>query len=56
MSLCGRRSRGHDARRVGAERASLNQLPRLPAQEALAKRAIPTHEIHHGTPPEIVLS
>lgn len=55
MSLRGGRTRRHDPRRARSECASVNQLPRLPAEEALAERAVTTHEIHNGPAPETVL-
>merc|ERR1712107_696660 len=32
-----------------------HELPGVPVEEALAERALPSHQVHHGTCPEIVL-
>ncbi len=40
---------------TGAERSPGHELPGVPAEEALAERALPPHQVDHGASPEAVL-
>ena len=46
----------HDPRRIGAKHPFVHQLLGVIVEEALAKRPIPSHQIHHGTTTTSLLS
>jgi len=55
VSVGGRWQRRHERRRPRPERPSQYQLHGVAAQEALAERPLPPHQVVDGTSPEIVL-
>ena len=56
MPVRGRRSRRYGRGGPSPERPPRHELPRVAAEEALAERAVPAHQVHHGTRSEALLS